>query len=127
MNNGLTTIASSLDFHETVALLTERIESKNLKIFATINHHENAKKNGYELDPTTLLIFGNPNVGAPLMQLNQIIGIDLPMKMLITQKDKGVNITYNQPGYLQERHSLPPESEDILDKVTKMLKGLTKI
>lgn len=127
MDKGLSTKESSLGFQETLNTLTARIESKGLRVFATINHHQNAEKNGFELAPTTLIIFGNPNVGAPLMQMNQSIGIDLPMKMLITEKDGKVTLTFNDPKYLKTRHDLPVESDELLTKVTGMLNGLTDI
>lgn len=127
MNNGLTTKESSKSFENTISIIKDRIQAKNLRLFATINHHENADKNGFELAPTTLLIFGNPNVGAPLMQLNQSIGIDLPMKMLITQKNEIISMSYNDPRYLKERHSLPQESTVILDKVSMMFNELTDV
>lgn len=127
MDRGLVTRESSLGFQETIDTLTARIEGKGLRIFTTINHHTNAEKNGFDLAPTTLLIFGNPNVGAPLMQMNQNIGIDLPMKMLITENDSKVTMTFNDPNYLKTRHNLPAESDPILAKVTGMLNGLTDI
>ena len=127
MDKGLATKESSLGFQETIDTLTTRIESKGLRVFATINHHQNAEKNGFELAPTTLIIFGNPNVGAPLMQMNQSIGIDLPMKMLITEKEGKVTMTFNDPQYLKTRHDLPAESDKILAKVTGMLNELTDI
>jgi len=127
MNNGLTTKESNIGFQSTIDTLKKRIESKGLRIFATINHHENAKKNGFDLAPTTLIIFGNPNVGAPLMQMNQSIGIDLPMKMLITETNGMVTMTFNDPSYLKSRHNLPSESDIIFNKVTGMLIGLTEM
>jgi len=127
MNNGLTIKKSSKSFTETISIITNRIQNKGLRVFATINHHENAEKNGFDLAPTTLIIFGNPNVGAPLMQLNQDIGIDLPMKMLITDKKGVISMAFNNPSYLKERHNLPEESSTILNKVTTMLDGLTDI
>ena len=127
MNTGLSTKTSSKDFDETITILKSRIEEKGLRIFAVINHHENASKNGFDLAPTTLIIFGNPNVGAPLMQLNQSIGIDLPMKMLVTEKNKIVTMTFNNPDYLKTRHNLPEGADPILEKVSMMLTKLTDI
>ena len=127
MDYGLSTKKAKLPFQETVDILLSRIEEKGLRIFATINHHENAEKNGFDLAPTTLIIFGNPHIGAPLMQLNQSIGIDLPMKMLITEKDSVVTMTYNDPAYLKSRHNMPNESILIFEKVSKMLNNLTNL
>jgi uncharacterized protein (DUF302 family) len=127
MDYGLSTKNSTLPFQETVDQLISRIKEKNLRIFATINHHENADKNGFELAPTTLIIFGNPNIGAPLLQMNQSIGIDLPMKLLITELDHKVIITFNNPSYLKSRHDMPTESTAIFEKVSTMLNNLTNL
>jgi uncharacterized protein (DUF302 family) len=127
METGLQTKTSTKSFEETINTLKSRIEEKGLRIFAVINHHENAQKNGFELAPTTLIIFGNPNVGAPLMQMTQSIGIDLPMKMRVSQNDNIVTMTFNDPTYLRNRHNLPDESEAILSKVSKMLNGITDV
>lgn len=54
-----------------------------------------------------LIVIGNPNVGTPLMQANQRIGIDLPQKFLFWEDRHGnVNITYNDPRFLAERHDV---------------------
>ena len=54
-----------------------------------------------------LIVFGNPEVGTPLMEEQRSIGIDLPQKYLIWRSDSGnVNITYNDPFALADRHSI---------------------
>jgi uncharacterized protein (DUF302 family) len=78
-----------------------------MTIFAIIDHAKGAHSVSIELLPTTLFIFGNPKAGSPLMQCTQSIALDLPQKMLITENKKGeVNITYNDPSYLSQRHDL---------------------
>jgi uncharacterized protein (DUF302 family) len=60
--------------------------------------------------PTKLLIFGNPKAGTPWMVATPSIAIDLPMKILIAEDPDGkVWVSYNDPGYIQARHHLPPE------------------
>jgi uncharacterized protein (DUF302 family) len=60
-----------------------------------------------ELPPTTVLIFGNPKLGTPLMQCAPTVAIDLPQKMLIWEDDNGnVSIGYNSPEYLKKRHNI---------------------
>ena len=64
---------------------------------------------------TKLLIFGNPRAGTPLMLAAPSIAIDLPLKILIRQDTAGkVLISYNNPGYLKDRHGLP---EDLLRNI----------
>jgi uncharacterized protein (DUF302 family) len=36
--------------------------------------------------------------------------IDLPLKILISEDERGkVWVSYNTPGYIQQRHGIPPE------------------
>ncbi len=60
--------------------------------------------------PTKLLIFGSPKAGTPLMVAAPSIAIDLPLKILIWEDGQGkVQVSYNSPAYLQERHGFPHE------------------
>jgi uncharacterized protein (DUF302 family) len=62
-----------------------------------------------QMQPTKLLIFGNPKAGTPLMIASPSIAIDLPLKILVWEDSNGkVWISYNSPAYLQARHKLPP-------------------
>jgi uncharacterized protein (DUF302 family) len=64
------------------------------------------------LAPTKLLIVGNPKSGTPLMQRDQAVGIDLPMKVLIWQAPSGeIEIGWNSADYLAKRHSLHDGAE----------------
>lgn len=50
------------------------------------------------LRPTELLIFGSAKAGTPLMQADQAIGIDLPLKALVFEDKAGkVWLSYNDP------------------------------
>jgi uncharacterized protein (DUF302 family) len=51
-----------------------------MTVFLRINHSEGARKVGKKLRPTELVIFGNPKVGAPLMQFSQTVAIDFRKK-----------------------------------------------
>jgi uncharacterized protein (DUF302 family) len=58
--------------------------------------------------PTKLLIFGNRKAGTPVMIASPSAAIDLPLKILVWEDTSGkVWMSYNSPGYLQERHELP--------------------
>ena len=87
--------------------LKYRFLEKGMTVFLRINHSEGARRVGMELRPTELVIFGNPKVGAPLMQCSQTVAIDLPQKALIWQDESGqVWLTYNDPPYLAKRHDI---------------------
>ena len=53
------------------------------------------------------IVFGNPNIGTPLMQVSPTTGIDLPLKILVWQDPFGmVNVSYNDVYFLARRHGL---------------------
>ncbi|HEX4342561.1 MAG TPA: DUF302 domain-containing protein [Verrucomicrobiae bacterium] len=104
---GLTTIPSDFSPEETMIRLETEILAHGMSIFASINHAALAEKAGLALRPTDLVIFGNPRGGTPLMQANQTIGIDLPLKVLVWQDDSGKTwLSYNEPDWLAKRHDL---------------------
>ncbi len=84
--------------------------AKGLQVFALIDHSGEAEKVGLKMRPTKLLIFGSPEAGTPLMVAAPSLAIDLPLKALVAEDAEGkVSVTYNDPGYLKERHGVPEE------------------
>jgi uncharacterized protein (DUF302 family) len=112
--------------HYTVAETIDRIEravtDKGMRLFARINHADEARKVGLEMPPTELLIFGNPKGGTPLMLAAPTVAIDLPMKALAWQDQVGrVWLTYNAPALSPVRHGLAAELAARLDPVGTLL------
>lgn len=86
--------------------LEAEIAAKGLTLFARIDHSAGAAEVGLTLRPTVLFIFGNAKGGTPLMQAAQTAGIDLPLKVLVWQDDKGVTqVSYNDPAWLSVHSS----------------------
>src|SRR5438128_10021685 len=105
--DGLTTIASDYGPKETMDRLEAEIKAKGMTVFARVDHAAGAAQAGLSLRPTEVLIFGNAKAGTPLMQANQTIGIDLPLKALVYEDAAGkVWLSYNDPRWLAHRHGL---------------------
>jgi uncharacterized protein (DUF302 family) len=105
--DGLITLPSSFGPKETLDRLEAEIRAKGITIFARIDHAAGAAEAGLPLRPTELLIFGNARGGTPLMQADQAIGIDLPLKALVFEDLAGkVWLSYNDPRWLAQRHGL---------------------
>lgn len=108
--NGMVTLPSHHSVEETIAKLQAMLEAKGVKVFALIDHSGEAAKEGLEMRPTKVLIFGSPKAGTPLMVAAPSIAIDLPLKILVWEDDGGkVRIAYNSPAYLQKRHGVAQE------------------
>jgi uncharacterized protein (DUF302 family) len=105
--NGTITLRSSHGFATTLERLATALESKGITVFARIDHAAGAAGVGLELRPTTLVVFGNPAAGTPLMQAAQTAGLDLPLKALVWQDAQGeVMLSYNDPAWIAARHQL---------------------
>lgn len=123
---GVVTIDSNHTVKETADRLENVLNAKGMTIFNRIRHSEAAQNIGVDLRPTELIIFGNPKVGSPLMQCEQTVAIDLPQKALIWEGPTGrVHISYNDPAYLQGRHSISGCAE-VLARINKALAGITR-
>jgi uncharacterized protein (DUF302 family) len=107
-NRGIVTIPSNHPVDETVDRLKSVLQSRDIILFALIDHSGEAAKVGMKMPPTKLLIFGNPKGGTPLMLAAPSVALDLPLKILVAEDAQGkVSLSYNSPEYLKERHGLP--------------------
>ena len=127
LEEGIITKSSDLTFEETYSnLKTTLNEIAAISIMAELDHQKNAESVGLELNPTRIIIFGNPNLGTPLMQQEQSIGLDLPQKMLVWENEEGeVFVSYNDPFFIAERHDIT-ENEEILTKISGALENISE-
>jgi uncharacterized protein (DUF302 family) len=108
--NGLVAKPSKYSVAETIDRLEKVVKSKGVTVFARIDHAGEAEKAGLKMRPTQLLILGNPKAGTPVMNAAQSAAIDLPLKALAWEDDKGkVWLGYNSAEYLKQRHNIPDD------------------
>jgi uncharacterized protein (DUF302 family) len=120
----IVSVASSHSVADTASRLEVLVTEKGMTVFNRVKHSEAAQKVDIVLRPSELLIFGNPKLGSKLMQCQQSIGLDLPLKALISEDEKGqVWISYTEPKFLKKKHNVAG-----CDKVfSKMEKALSKM
>jgi uncharacterized protein (DUF302 family) len=94
---------------DTVARLTAVITNKGLRLFAVIDQAAEARQAGLELRDTTLVLFGSPAAGTPVMVAAPLAAVDLPLKVLVWDDAGQTKISYNDPGWLAARHHLSDE------------------
>lgn len=121
---GFISAKSDADFETTLGRLTNAIDARKLKMFAVIDHAAGAAAIEEELRPTTLVIFGSPKVGTPLMQENQTAGVDLPLKALVYEKANGsVYVAISDPKEIFRRHEID-DLQAVKEKMTATLKAI---
>ena len=90
----------------TVAKLTAMISVKEIRLFAVIDQAAEARQAGLTLRETTLVIFGSPEAGTPVMAASPLAALDLPLKVLIWADGDQTKVSYYAPAALAARHDL---------------------
>ena len=107
-STGIVQFTSPWPYHAAVERIKAALLAKNIKLFASIDQASEASAVGLTLRPTTLLIFGDPAKGTPLMEAYPLLAIDLPLKALIWEGTSSeVYVGLTSPDFLQQRHRLP--------------------
>jgi uncharacterized protein (DUF302 family) len=103
-DEGLITKSSKYSAKETVARFEAAVkqrEAAGFMVFTEIDHAGAAKKFGIDMRPRTVIIFGNPKLGTPVMVKTPLLAIDVPPKALVWEDDQGkVWLSYNSADYL---------------------------
>ena len=125
--DGLITILTSNTAKATLDRLESEVKARGITVFARIDHAAGASEVGLALRPTELLSLGNATAGTPLMQAAQTIGIGLPLKALAWEDASDrVWLSYNDPGWLAQRHGLDEVSGAATHAMTAMLASITQ-
>ena len=103
---GIVTKLSPLPVAGTVAKLTGIISAKGVKLFAVIDQSAEARQVGLSLRDTTLVLFGSPAAGTPVMAASPLAALDLPLKVLVWDDEGQTKISYYSPDALAARYHL---------------------
>ena len=91
---------------ETADRFVKAVEGAGAKVFAVVDHAKGAMSVGAEIPPATVIIFGNPKLGTPLIAANPQIGLDLPLKVLVWDEGGKTMIGYTDPMALKDRYGV---------------------
>jgi uncharacterized protein (DUF302 family) len=106
---GIVSKTSPHTVSETVAALTDLLSSKGLRVFCVIDQRAAARSVGLDLRETTVVEFGNPAAGTPIMAAAPLVALDLPLKVVIWADDDVTRISYYSPETVAARHGLGAE------------------
>jgi uncharacterized protein (DUF302 family) len=104
--SAVTTKISPRPFAATVSRLTGILDAKGMKTFGVIDQRAEARSAGLDMRDTTLVLFGSPAAGTPVMTAVPLSALDLPLKVLIWADDGEVKVSYVPPAELARRYRL---------------------
>lgn len=70
-----------------------------MTVFAEVDHQAAATQAGLTMQPATIIIFGTPKAGTPLMVKDAHFALRLPLKVLVTEVDGKVQVVMDRVGY----------------------------
>lgn len=111
------------DVSATADRLVTAVEEAGAEVVARIDHAANAEKADMALEPTILIIFGNPAIGTPVIAAERRAALDLPVKVLIWREGDATMLGYLNPQSLKLRYGIEGADEAL----TKMAGALDKL
>ena len=114
----------SLKFAETVEILVDTIEKVGMNVFAKIDHAAGARDVGMHLPPSVVLIYGHARGGTPVMQAASAAALDLPLRVLIRETERGETvIAFHPVRQTLARYAILTELVERLAKAQQLLVG----
>ncbi|MFN0218029.1 MAG: DUF302 domain-containing protein [Hyphomicrobium sp.] len=105
--DGIVSVKSVYGFDETIARLKVDIGKKGIKFFLAVDQSTLGADAGVKINPSTLLIFGNPPLGIQFLSSNPNSGLDWPVRLLVRQDSTGqVWAVYTDFTWIAHRHGI---------------------
>ncbi|MES0861893.1 DUF302 domain-containing protein [Ruegeria sp. SCPT10] len=110
---------------EALDALEAAVGNAGATVFARIDHAAGAEKVGTPIPPNQVLIFGNPALGTPAMQIDPRAGLFLPLKVQAYQDADGqVWLVYEDPKETMDELD-DVENSPVVEKMRGALAKLT--
>ena len=121
-NAGLTEFTSGEPFDATLDRLVEAIARSGMTLFARIDHATGALAMGMPMPPTTVLIYGSPAGGTPLMLAAPLAALELPLRVLLRENEQGqVSMLFHPMAPVLRQTGVPEAMANRLDRAQLML------
>ena len=123
--DGLIKVKSAYTVDETIDRIKKDIAAKGIQFFMAVDQSQLAAKAGITLRPSTLLVFGNPPLGAQFLTSNPYSGLDWPVRLLVLQDESGaVYAAYTDFDWIARRHGITNRGEQFA-KATSVVESIT--
>lgn len=124
--SGIVKMKSAYSYAETVERLKRDVAAKGIRFFQEIDQAKLAADAGVAIQPSTLLVFGNPPLGTLFIKSNPLAGLDWPVRLLVLQDDKGeVWTAYTDFAHIAKRHSITGKELDSFRTASSVIASIT--
>jgi uncharacterized protein (DUF302 family) len=124
-SDGVIRVKSAYGMDETIARIRADIAAKGILFFSAVDQQKLAADAGIKLNPSTLLTFGNPPLGAQFLTANPVSGLDWPVRLLVLQDEAGtVWAAYTDFAWIAKRHGITNRKEQFA-KASSVVESIT--
>ena len=124
-DDGIIRVKSSYSIGETIDRLKQDIAAKGIRFFSEIDQSKLAADAGIMLQPSVLLIFGNPPLGTQFITANSNAGLDWPVRLLVFENEKGeVWTAYTAFDWIAQRHGIS-NRQDQFKMASSVIESIT--
>jgi uncharacterized protein (DUF302 family) len=116
-NKVVVTKVSPWSMADTVARLSAVVAARGLKVFAVIDHSDEARRVGLALRDTKLFIVGSPSVSAHLIEAAPLAALDLPLRVIVWEDGFRTKVSYPSPAEVARRYGLEADLAAALDSI----------
>ena len=115
---------SAFDAPTTLERLFEALDRRELTVFAVIDHAANAEAVGAELPFSTVVVFGSPEAGTPLIRAVPLMGAALPLRALVYEQGGEVFLAVTGVDNLS-RDVPPGEQAAVIEAIRQNLREIS--
>ncbi|WP_233113037.1 DUF302 domain-containing protein [Aggregatibacter actinomycetemcomitans] len=118
----LKTFKSKYSAENTISKIRQALNDKNIKIFTIIDHQAAAKETGLSMPFSSVIVFGKPQLGTPMMIESPTLAIDLPLKALVWENSQGeIFVSLNRNEIIAEKHNVTAGNVEKMNKLVKLI------
>lgn len=125
MADDIIKVSTDKSVPEAMDALEAAVGNAGATVFARVDHAAGAEKVGTPIAPNQLLVFGNPKLGTPAMQIDPRAGLFLPLKVQVYEDADGqVWLAYEDPKETMDELD-EVENSPVIEKFRGALSKLT--
>lgn len=102
---------------DTVARLSAVVAARGLKVFAVIDHSDEARRVGLALRDTKVFIVGSPTVTTPVIDAAPLAALDVPLRVVVWEDQHQTKVAYPSPTEVARRYGLDADQAAALEAI----------
>ena len=91
---------------DTVMRLSAVVAARGLKVYAVIDHSDEARLVGLALRDTKVFIVGRPSIMTPVIEAAPLAALDLPLRVVVWEDGLQTKVSYPSPSEVARRYGL---------------------